>query len=76
MDDFQRALLHGTSGLRAAEEAMDGDLGAALRDQAISEWASQPQAQRTYRPAGPMPRWQIWLAVIAGIALALVILIH
>jgi hypothetical protein len=46
MDELSRALLHGTAGLDAAEDAMSGNLGAALREQAISEWAGQPEPER------------------------------
>jgi hypothetical protein len=45
MDELSRALLHGTAGLDAAEDAMSGNLGAALREQAISEWAGQPEPE-------------------------------
>jgi len=80
MDELSRALLHGTAGLRSAEEAMDGDLGAALRDQAISEWAADRPVSRPERPwrAGPapFPRLRLALGVICVLILLAMILIH
>jgi len=79
MDELSRALLHGTSGLQAAEDAASGDLGAALREQAISEWAADRPVSRPvqpYRGPGSSFRFRAWLVVACVIALALVILIN
>lgn len=76
MNDLERALLHGTAGLRSAEEAASGDLGAALRDQALSEWAADRPVQYPQHPAyrGSRIPWRVQAVAVAVAVLVILIL--
>jgi len=78
MNDLERALLHGTAGLRAMDEAASGDLGEALRDQAISEWAADRPVSRPVRPAASrIPfRYQALAVAVAVLVILVLAAVH
>jgi hypothetical protein len=82
MDELSRMLLHGTAGLQSAEDAASGNLGAALREQALSEWAAESQPARPVRPYRPYRgrgsffRFRVGLGVVCAVILLAMILIH